>query len=234
MSFPPDARRTHLVGWLRRLGASADYLLVVAAALYLWWFSQWRVTDDDEGVYLLAAQRVMHGELPYVHFAFPQLPGTPYLYGAAQAVLGSSMSAGRVLPWLMASLTLGVVFHVARKHAGRLAAVAALLLLVANPLCPLWLTPAKSLAPALFFAMAASAVTLHAKSTARLAAGGALLGACILCRATFLPLALPLAWFAANADIASSSRLRSAARFGSGLAFGCSPALLLAVLSPSR
>ncbi|MEZ4374576.1 MAG: glycosyltransferase family 39 protein [Polyangiaceae bacterium] len=233
MASLTHARRS-LVVWLRRAGGSADYLLVAAAALYLWRFSEWRVTDDDEGVYLLAGQRVMHGELPYVHFPFPQLPLTPYLYGAAQALLGRSMSAGRVLAWLMASLTLGLVFWVARKHSGRLAGAAALVLLVANPLCSLWLTPAKSLAPALFFAMAASAVTLDGTSNSRRAVGGALLGLSILCRATFLPLALPLAWFAASADGASGGRLRRAGIFASGLAGGCSPALLLAMISPGR
>ena len=48
MASLTHARRS-LVVWLQRAGGSADYLLVAAAALYLWRFSEWRVTDDDEG-----------------------------------------------------------------------------------------------------------------------------------------------------------------------------------------
>lgn len=175
MPRPMDGRRSAVWTWLCRVGHHADYLLVLALAVYFWRFSQWRVTDDDEGMYLLAGQRVLNRELPYVGFSFPQLPGTAYLYGASQAVFGCSMSAGRILPCLLAALTQLLVFTITRNHAGRIAAACALLLFAANPLAPTWLTVAKTLAPGLFFALAASAVTLNARSHSGRAAGGALL-----------------------------------------------------------
>lgn len=94
------------------VGAAA----VLVAQLYRW---VWRgVLVDDEGWYLLAAQAVWRGELPYRDFAFTQGPLAPYLYAPSQALAQGSVVAGRVTSALLvlALFVIAVVFVWRRVH----------------------------------------------------------------------------------------------------------------------
>ncbi len=239
-STPPPPPPTR--GWVRRVPAAFEFIAVGAVTVCFWCFSRWRPGDEDEGFYLLAGQRVMHGELPYLDFSFPQLPGTAYLYGIGQALFGAGMSRGRILPVAMATATLVLVYLAVRRHTGRVAAATSAVLMGANALSLLWLTVAKTHAPALMFAVAASMVTLGARSNGRRAVGGALLALSVFCRATTLPLALPLIWFAGAPDALGPvgtqpvprARVRCAGWFLLGLVGTLTPLLVLALTAPGR
>jgi hypothetical protein len=75
-----------------------------------------RALDPDEGWYAYGAERVVHGQLPYRDFFFPQTPLLLYLYGAWFEVFGASWDSGRGLSVL---LTIGTGVLVYRYCAAR-------------------------------------------------------------------------------------------------------------------
>lgn len=86
-------------------------LLLGAAALW------WSPLNQDEGWYLVAAQRVNQGHLPYRDFAFTQGPVLPYVYQGALPLLRSlGLLGGRLYSFMWSALSLAVIVLTLRRH----------------------------------------------------------------------------------------------------------------------
>lgn len=203
----------------RRLGAglwALGALLLVAAALR-------GAVHDEEGDRLLAAGRLLQGEIPARSFVHPDLPAFPLLY----AVFSGSLRSGRVFSALVGAGILGLIVLKLRARPDAAAAVLALLLI--SSLFASWIptfTPqATHLAAALGALMLA-----HRPPGGRTAFfAGALGGLAASLHAPALSL-LPV--------LAAAYRLRreyrpDLPRLLAGAAAGLAPVLAFAVLSPS-
>jgi hypothetical protein len=139
----------------------ADAAVVAAQAAVFVPLALWRFLDPDEGYYSLAARRVVHGELPYRDFFFPQMPLTPYLYGAWFSVVDTSWYAGRLLSALIA-IALGALlyFHLARRH-GRTAAAVGVAIYCCSSLVFGWFSTVKALGLATLALFAAYVLVEH-------------------------------------------------------------------------
>lgn len=86
-------------------------LLLGATALW------WSPLNQDEGWYLLAAQRVNQGYLPYRDFAFTQGPVLPYVYqGALPLLRPFGLLGGRLYSSIWSVLSLLVIVLTLRRH----------------------------------------------------------------------------------------------------------------------
>ncbi len=126
---PPTAQRRRDVQWWAGVGVwcgLALYALIGAA-----YVARGRV-NADEGWYLYASRLVYQGKLPFRDFSFTQMPLLPYAYGLPQ-LLGSSLRVGRVVSLAFAFTGVALCVRVAWREAGRLAALAVILLCCAFP-----------------------------------------------------------------------------------------------------
>src|SRR2546427_1800992 len=57
-------------------------LLAIFMAVVFVPMAFFRLADDDEGTYLLVSRLVMHGQIPFHDFFYPQMFLLPYVYGA--------------------------------------------------------------------------------------------------------------------------------------------------------
>ena len=88
------------------------------------------VFDHDEETFLVMAQSVLRGELPYAVAYDNKPPGLFYLLGATMAVFGQSLSVVRWFGITSIALTVAVVFSIAFRYLGVVTAVLISLLLV--------------------------------------------------------------------------------------------------------
>lgn len=103
---------------------------VLAAQLTFWGI--FRAVNLDEGWYLWAGQEVYQGRLLYRDFAYTQTPLLPYVYGAVQAVFGSSLYLGRVVTALFGLAAAVLSMATARRLAGPWAGLFTVLLLAST------------------------------------------------------------------------------------------------------
>jgi hypothetical protein len=116
MSAPGLLNKLSNADVLRRY---AEYVAVtLIAGVALGWLSFRIRVDDDEGSYLLAAQAVLDGKLPYIDFFYPQLPSGIYLLAGWSAVWGHGVVSGRALSVVLSALTLVFVYHAVRRGLG--------------------------------------------------------------------------------------------------------------------
>ncbi len=213
--------------------------LAVGAAAYAYFrtLSRWRVTDDDEGFYLISGQQLLKGDLPYVDFFFPQTPGSTLVFGIGQLTAGIGIEAGRAAASAMAAVMV-ISVYAALLRRGRLVAVAACLLCASHPLVASWVVVAKTITLQVAFGTAAVVVAVEAQQRfSRLFIAGALLGCAIACRATTALLALPVI-LAVMLPPNSAGQCAPMRRRLLPAILGCIvpllPVLLLAFMAPSR
>src|SRR5271170_6100873 len=75
----------------------APVALFAATAALLWWTFGHRLIlgTNDEGIYLDAAERILHGQKPYVDFFGYMTPGSFWMQALAFRPLGLTQFAGR-------------------------------------------------------------------------------------------------------------------------------------------
>ena len=69
-----------------------DILLFAACVVWFSIVATNRLIAKDEGFYVVAAQLVSEGRVPYLDFFYPQMPYLPYLYGSFLRLFGSNCS----------------------------------------------------------------------------------------------------------------------------------------------
>jgi hypothetical protein len=180
-------------------------LVFLSVCLYLGWISAARVFlgDNDEGIYMEAALRVLHGQMPYKDFFSLSGPGSFFLMAASFRVFGVTLAAARIPAIFDLALLTCCVCWLTWKLAGRAAAIVAALAFVSFETLwqgvlanhrwdsSAWMTLAATL---VFFALdhadprksaaacvaAGIAATLAVFCTPPVALAGAALGACLL------------------------------------------------------
>ncbi|HEX2163384.1 MAG TPA: hypothetical protein VHM02_05495 [Thermoanaerobaculia bacterium] len=137
--------------------------LWLAAAL-ISGFTAWRHLDPfDEGLLLVAVDRIVAGQWPYADFAWAYGPGHPLVLSAAAEVLGPSVVWWRVLRTAADATVAVLVFALVDRSAGRRWALAAWLaaaLTMAQP------TTANPFPVAFAFALGAVLAAVHRRPVA--------------------------------------------------------------------
>ena len=89
-----------LLAWslLRTPETKWSFGVFVAAAAWILWSagSRFILANNDEGIYLAAALRLIHGDLLYRHVFYYLPPGTPLIHAAALRLFGEKLWAARI------------------------------------------------------------------------------------------------------------------------------------------
>src|SRR5271170_6427307 len=111
----------------------APVALFAATAALLWWIFGNRLIlgTNDEGIYLDAAERILHGQKPYVDFFGYMSPGSFWMQALAFQLFGVTQAAGRVLVLLYVALECSLVYWLTQRYASRAAAIVTALLFLA-------------------------------------------------------------------------------------------------------
>lgn len=178
------------------------------------------LVNGDEGWYLYAARLAMRGELPYVDFAYTQMPLHAYVYGVPQ-VLGGGLLAGRLTSVALAVGAVALSAWTARRLAGPAAGAFVAGLALGYPAGIYFAALVKTYALAAFL-LAATFAALAAKDARErsdpIAVAAAI--ALALTRTSGLPFAaLVTLWCVATAPSARARR-RSLAVAAAGMAIG--------------
>ncbi len=127
--FVPDSGQIEADRGARRVAAMLAVLLAAQLAVLIFV----RRINLDEGWYLWAGKLVYSGKLLYADFAYTQTPLLPYIYGAAQQILGDGLLAGRLFTVVLALAGWGLCAATAWRLRGPWAGVLVLALLSVSP-----------------------------------------------------------------------------------------------------
>lgn len=107
-------------------------IFVGVAALLLWMFGNRLIlATNDEGIYLDAAERILHGQKPYVDFFGYMSPGSFWMQALAFQLFGVTMAAGRVLVLLYVALECALIYWLVQRFASPTAAIVTTLFFLA-------------------------------------------------------------------------------------------------------
>ena len=122
----------------RGLGTVARYgLIALLGGLYLLPFMRVLSGAPDEGIYLYAADRVVHGAIPGRDFVQENPPGAYYWLAWFFRAFGTNLLTARTVLFFTAVATVITIFHLARR-AGSSGTYAALFVLITSvPLMPI-------------------------------------------------------------------------------------------------
>jgi 4-amino-4-deoxy-L-arabinose transferase-like glycosyltransferase len=163
--------------------------------VFFLWLCCNRLIALDEGFYVIAAQLISHGKIPYTDFFYPQAPILPYLYAGWMQIFGYDWYAARALAALFSSGIVFVLYLLLKERYGRLIAFLGALCLALNAMFWPWMLVVKTYAPATFFLLLAYYLVTSARSQQRLLIAGISIGLGIGCRlylAALVPLFLVL------------------------------------------
>ncbi len=96
--------------------AAYGAIFSIAIALYVWLIPH-RWISPDEGAHLMSAKRILFGEVPFVDYGSRQ-PLYCYIHALFQAVLGQTLTSGRIVSMLFTLTTAILVSRAARMIGG--------------------------------------------------------------------------------------------------------------------
>src|ERR1700685_3564937 len=103
-----------------------------ASLLLLWMFGNRLILGtNDESIYLDAAERMLHGQKPYVDFFGYMSPGSFWMQLLVFRLLGVTLAAGRVLVILYVALECALIYWLVERFASRSAAIVTALFFLA-------------------------------------------------------------------------------------------------------
>jgi hypothetical protein len=161
----------HRPGRAALWGVGAAAVTAIVGAM----FAGLGVVNGDEGWYVISARLVGEGKLPYRDFAFTQGPVYSYLL-APFVSLAPGVYTARAVSVVCAAVAIGLLIAMARRVAGKWAAIAsAAALLAAIPSLPYWLSITKTYAlSCLFLAAILFTLTSALRPAIRFPLGAAL------------------------------------------------------------
>jgi 4-amino-4-deoxy-L-arabinose transferase-like glycosyltransferase len=126
----PDHTARSSLSSLKRAAPLA--IFIGTALLLLWMFGNRLILGtNDEGIYLDAAERILHGQKPYVDFFGYMSPGSFWMQALAFRLFGVTLAAGRVLVILYVALECSLVYWLTQRFASRAAGIGTALLFLA-------------------------------------------------------------------------------------------------------
>jgi Dolichyl-phosphate-mannose-protein mannosyltransferase len=166
----------------------APLFVFLGTALVLWWTFGNRLIlgTNDEGIYLDAAERILHGQRPYVDFFGVMTPGSFWIEALCFRLLGITQMAGRVPIILYIALECALIYWLVERYASRAAAIVTSLFFLAFQTADPAMVTATHRWDSGALALASIAVCVAAQSLERrrwLAASGVL----IVCAALATP-----------------------------------------------
>jgi len=109
-------------------------LVVFAAVILLLWplyGNRLFLGTNDEGIYLDAAERILHGQKPYVDFFGYMSPGSFWMQALAFRLLGVTLAAGRVLVIGYVALECALIYWLVERYASGATAIVTTLFFLA-------------------------------------------------------------------------------------------------------
>ena len=195
----------------------APAVLFVAAAALLWWLFGNRLIlgTNDEGIYFDAAERILHGQRPYVDFFGYMSPGSFWMQALAFRLLGVTLAAGRVLVLFYVAIECALIYWLVERFASRATAVITALLFLAFQIADPRMLTAQHRWDSSAFALASIAICVASQRRWALAASGFLIACAALATpsvalvaiATLIWLGRRLWWYIAGIAIAGASAI---------------------------
>ena len=164
-----------------RMEHAVPFLIFAGAFSLLWLLYGNRLIfgTSDEGIYLDAAERILHGQKPYVDFFGYMSPGSFWMQALAFRLFGVTLAAGRVLVIFYVALEGALVYWLVRRFASRAAGLATALFFLAFQTADPSMLTAQHRWDSSAFALAAIALCV-AGGRGRLAASGVLMACAAL------------------------------------------------------
>jgi len=164
LAFEPkrsSKTRTDAVRWLWRL---APLIIFLGAAALLAWMFGYRLIlgTNDEGIYLDAAERILHGQKPYVDFFGYMSPGSFWMQALAFRLLGVTQAAGRAPVIIYIALECALIYWLVERYASRGAAIVTWLFFLAFQTADATMVTAQHRWDSSAFALASIAVCVAA------------------------------------------------------------------------
>ncbi len=192
----------------------APVALFVAAAALLWWIFGNRLilATNDEGIYFDAAERILHGQKPYLDFFGYMSPGSFWMQALAFRLFGITLLAGRVLVLFYVAIECALIYWLVERFASRATAVMTALLFIAFQTADPRLLTAQHRWDSSAFALASIAICVARSRRWALAASGFLIACAALATpsvalvaiATLIWLGRRSLWYAAGIAIAGT------------------------------
>jgi 4-amino-4-deoxy-L-arabinose transferase-like glycosyltransferase len=168
-----------------RIEAAVPFAIFTGVFTLLWLLYGHRLIlgTNDEGIYLDAAERILHGQKPYVDFFGYMSPGSFWMQALAFRLFGITLAAGRVLVLLYIALECALIYWLVERYASRAAAIVTALFFLAFQTADPSMLTAQHRWDSGAFALASIAVAVGAQSESRrrwLVASGVLIAAAAL------------------------------------------------------
>ena len=185
-----------------RIEAAVPFAIFAGVFLVLWLLYGNRLIlgTNDEGIYLDAAERILHGQKPYVDFFGYMSPGSFWMQALAFRMFGMTLAAGRVLVLLYIALECALIYWLVERYASRAAAIVTTLFFLAFQTADASMLTAQHRWDSGAFALASIAICMGAQSESRrrwLVASGVLIAAAALATPSIALVAVvTLAWLA--------------------------------------
>jgi 4-amino-4-deoxy-L-arabinose transferase-like glycosyltransferase len=147
-------------------------VFIATLSLLLWLFGNRLILGtNDEGIYLDAAERILHGQKPYVDFFGYMSPGSFWMQALAFRVLGITLAAGRALPIFYVALECALIYWLVERFASRTAAIVTALFFLAFQTADPTMLTAQHRWDSSAFALASIALCVGAQRYGLIAAG---------------------------------------------------------------
>ena len=185
-----------------RIEAAVPFAIFSGVFLLLWllYGNRLLLGTNDEGIYLDAAERILHGQKPYVDFFGYMSPGSFWMQALAFRLFGITLAAGRVLVLLYIALECALIYWLVERYASRAAAIVTALFFLAFQTADPSMLTAQHRWDSGAFALASIVICVVAQSESRrrwLAASGVLIAAAALATPSIALVAVvTLAWLA--------------------------------------
>jgi hypothetical protein len=118
---------------LGRLQCATPLAVFIGTALLLWWMFGNRLilATNDEGIYLDAAERILHGQRLYADFFGYMSPGSFWMQALAFRLLGVTLAAGRAPVIVYLALECALIYWLVERYASRVFAIVTTLIFLA-------------------------------------------------------------------------------------------------------
>jgi hypothetical protein len=190
--FNPAQPETVLERWQR---AAPLGVFIGAALLLLWIFGNRLILGtNDEGIYLDAAERILHGQKPYVDFFGYMSPGSFWMQALAFRLFGVTLAAGRVLVILYVALECALIYWLVQRFASRAAAIVTTLFFLAFQTADPSMLTAQHRWDSSAFALASIALCVAAGRGRLMASGVLIAGAALATPSVALVAIATLVW----------------------------------------